>query len=103
MQKKINSNGQASENLEWVNEYFNKLQIIIQEGGILPDDTYNMDETGFRIRMGKDQLIVTRLATVRSGPDRGLFWRLLKRPDCTVQSFVRLDWTVPKDRTVRRQ
>ena len=45
----------------------------------------------------------TRLATVRSGPDCGLFWRLLKRPDCTVQSFVRLDWTVPKDRTVRRQ
>ena len=43
-----------------------------------------------------------RLATVRSGPDRGLFWRLLKRPDCTVQSFVGLDWTVPKDRTVRR-
>ena len=103
MQKKINSNRQASENLERVNEYFNKLQIIIQEGGILPDDTYNMDETGFRIRMGKDQLIVTRLATVRSGLDRGLFWRLLKRPDCTVQSFVRLDWTVPKDHTVRRQ
>ena len=42
-------------------------------------------------------LAVTRLATVRSGPDRGLFWRLLKRPDCTVQSFVGLDWTVPKD------
>ena len=46
--------------------------------------------------------VVTRLATVRSGPDRGLFWRLLKRLDCTVQSFVGLDWTVPKDRTVRR-
>ena len=45
--------------------------------------------------------IVSRLATVRSGLDRGLFWRLLKRLDCTVQSFVGLDWTVPKDRTVR--
>ena len=44
----------------------------------------------------------SRLATVRSGPDRGLFWRLLKRLDCTVQSFVGLDWTVPKDRTVQR-
>ena len=44
----------------------------------------------------------TRLATVRSGLDRGIFWRLLKRLDCTVQSFVGLDWTVPKDRTVRR-
>ena len=44
----------------------------------------------------------SRLATVWSGPDRSLFWRLLKRLDCTVQSFVGLDWTVPKDRTVRR-
>ena len=51
---------------------------------------------------GKMVGTTTRLATVRSGPDRGLFWRLLKRPDCTVQSFVGLDWTVPKDRTVRR-
>jgi site-specific DNA-cytosine methylase len=59
-QKKINSDRQASENLEQVNGYFNKLQTIIQEGGILPDDTYNMDETGFRIGMGKDQLIVTQ-------------------------------------------
>ena len=49
-----------------------------------------------------DKVTRNRLATVQSGPDRGLFWRLLKRLDCTVQSFVRLDWTVPKDRTVRR-
>ena len=48
-------------------------------------------------------MVQTRLATVRSGPDRGLFWRLLKRLDCMVQSFVGLDWTVPKDCTVRRQ
>ena len=46
---------------------------------------------------------ISRLATVQSSPVRGLFWRLLKRLDCTVQSFVGLDWTVPKDRTVRRQ
>jgi site-specific DNA-cytosine methylase len=59
-QKKINSDRQASENLEGVNGYFNKLQTIIQEGSILPDDIYNMDETGFRIGMGKDQLIVTK-------------------------------------------
>jgi hypothetical protein len=31
-QKKINSDRQASKNLEQVSEYFNKLQIIIQEG-----------------------------------------------------------------------
>ena len=53
-QKKINSDHQTSENLEQVNWYFNKLQTIIQEGGILPNDTCNMDETGFQIRMGKD-------------------------------------------------
>ena len=39
---------------------------------------------------------LNRLATVRSGPNHSLFWRLLKRLDCTVQSFVGLDWTVPK-------
>jgi hypothetical protein len=59
-QKKINSDHQASENLERVKEYFNRLQTIIQEEGILPDDIYNMDETGFRIGMGKDQLIITK-------------------------------------------
>ena len=46
---------------------------------------------------GSDNLeIVIRLAMVRSGPDRGLFWRLLKMPDCTVPKKVGLDWTVPK-------
>ena len=34
--------------------------MIIQEEGILPNDTYNMDETGFRIGIGKDQLIITK-------------------------------------------
>ena len=34
--------------------------MIIQEESILPDDTYNMDETDFQIGMGKDQLIITK-------------------------------------------
>jgi hypothetical protein len=35
-------------------------------------------------RTGKHRLVLCRLATVWSGPDRGLFWRPLKRLDCTV-------------------
>ena len=37
-----------------------KLKAVIIDHGILPESTWNMDETGFRIGMGKDQLIVTK-------------------------------------------
>ena len=67
-----------------------------------PPDLVNHD-AGKNFISKEFRQYTTRLATVRSGPDRGLFWRLLKRLDCTVQSFVGLDWTVPKDRTVRHQ
>ena len=55
----MNSDRQASEDLERVNTYFLFLTILIEEG-ILPEDIRNMDETGFRIGIGKDQIIVTR-------------------------------------------
>jgi hypothetical protein len=35
-----------------------------------------------------------RLATVRSGPDRGLFWRPLKIPDRMVQRIGTAVWTI---------
>ncbi|KJZ69918.1 hypothetical protein HIM_10703 [Hirsutella minnesotensis 3608] len=41
-------------------QYFQKLQKIIEEAGVVPEDIWNMDETGFRIGVGKDQLIVTK-------------------------------------------
>ncbi|KJZ68245.1 hypothetical protein HIM_12364 [Hirsutella minnesotensis 3608] len=58
-QKTLNADRAASEDLDQVVEYFQKLQKII-EIGIVPEDIWNMDETGFRIGVGKDQLMVTK-------------------------------------------
>lgn len=60
LQKKLHSDRQTSEDLSRVAEYFQKLSDVYQEEGILPQDIWNMDETGFRIGVGKDQLIVTK-------------------------------------------
>ncbi|KAM4067464.1 Tc5 transposase DNA-binding domain-containing protein [Hirsutella rhossiliensis] len=60
LQKKLHSERQASEDLTRVTHYFQNLQQVIQEKGIPPEDIWNMDETGFRIGVGKDQLIVTK-------------------------------------------
>ena len=60
LQKKLNADRQASEDVDRVAQYFQKLQQVIEQHGIPPDDIWNMDETGFRIGVGKDQLIVTK-------------------------------------------
>ncbi|KJZ68123.1 hypothetical protein HIM_12484 [Hirsutella minnesotensis 3608] len=61
-QKKLQAERQASEDLTRVHQYFETLQQVVQENGIPPEDIWNMDETGFRIGVGKDQLIVTKRA-----------------------------------------
>ncbi|KJK73638.1 hypothetical protein H634G_11103 [Metarhizium anisopliae BRIP 53293] len=60
LQKKLDSNRQASEDVTRVLQYYQQLQAVIEAHGIPPDDIWNMDETGFRIGIGKDQLIVTK-------------------------------------------
>jgi hypothetical protein len=60
LQKKLDSNRQASEDITRVTTYFQQLQEVIQTNGIPPDDIWNMDETGFRIGIGKDALIITK-------------------------------------------
>jgi hypothetical protein len=59
-QKKLDSDRQAAENIERVKEYFDKLGTVLAEGGFVPEDIWNMDETGFRIGEGKDQMVITR-------------------------------------------
>ncbi|KJZ68702.1 hypothetical protein HIM_11903 [Hirsutella minnesotensis 3608] len=59
-QKTLNADRAASEDFDRVVQYFQKLQKIIEEAGVVPEDIWNMDETGFRIGVGKDQLIVTK-------------------------------------------
>ncbi|KJZ70102.1 hypothetical protein HIM_10505 [Hirsutella minnesotensis 3608] len=58
--KVLDANRQASEDVEMLNEYFQKLRAVIEANGVVPDDIWNMDETGFQIGVGKDQLVVTR-------------------------------------------
>jgi hypothetical protein len=60
MQKKLHSDRQESEDIPRVNRYFIQLQAVLQNEGISPDDIWNMDETGFRIGVGKNQMIVTK-------------------------------------------
>ena len=40
-------------------EYFDKLQRLMVELGIQPDDMWNMDETGFRVGCAKARVVVT--------------------------------------------
>ena len=55
-QKVLNADREAAEIQEIIISWFEALQEIISAHGILPKDTWNMDETGFRIGVGKDQL-----------------------------------------------
>ena len=64
-QKVLDANRQAAENQEIITSWFEALQNVISTHGILPEDIWNMDETGFRIGVGKDQLVVTRRRKVR--------------------------------------
>ncbi|OWT42563.1 DDE superfamily endonuclease domain-containing protein [Pochonia chlamydosporia 170] len=59
-QKTLDSNRQVAEDIDKVNQYFQRLREIIETHGITPEDIWNMDETGFQLGVGKDQLIVTK-------------------------------------------
>lgn len=50
----------AAEELERVQEYFQKLKAQVEEGGLQPQDIWNMDETGFRLGVGSNDVIVTK-------------------------------------------
>ena len=60
LQKKIQMDRQTAEQPQRMLEYFNRLRKAIEDEGIQPTDIWNMDETGFRIGAGKDQLVVTK-------------------------------------------
>lgn len=54
----MDMNRQKAENKDIVLEWYNMLQKVITDEGIVPDDIWNMDETGFRIGIGKSAAIV---------------------------------------------
>ena len=59
-QRKIAADRQAAENVPIVNQYFQLLREAIQKHGVHQDDIWNMDETGFRIGVGKNAFVVTK-------------------------------------------
>ena len=59
-QKTLDSERKQAENLEGITEYYQKLHDIITNEAIQPTDIWNMDETGFCIGVGRDQMVVTR-------------------------------------------
>src|SRR5207247_1515194 len=64
-QKVLDAERQHSENKEVAIAWFSKLKAICTEEGIHPEDIWNMDETGFQIGVGKDQLVVTKRRRAR--------------------------------------
>ncbi|KAJ3479083.1 hypothetical protein NLG97_g8409 [Lecanicillium saksenae] len=59
-QRVIESQRKAAEDPNVINKYFQQLREVIDDEGIQPADIWNMDESGFRIGAGKDQLIITK-------------------------------------------
>ncbi|KFG81468.1 transposase [Metarhizium anisopliae] len=51
---------QNAETIRNVTTYFEQLYDCITDYGIVESDIWNMDETGFRIGMGKSRMVVTR-------------------------------------------
>jgi len=55
----LDVNRKTSHDPELLQEWFDQFKKIKEEKGILDTDTYNFDETGFRIGIGREQWIVT--------------------------------------------
>lgn len=51
---------QDAENPKVILEWYNMLEDVIKESGVVFQDIFNMDETGFLLGKGKDQLCITR-------------------------------------------
>jgi hypothetical protein len=59
-QKTLDKERQEAEDIEVITKWYRLLKETIDEHGIQPADIWNMDETGFCIGVGKDQMVVTR-------------------------------------------
>ena len=50
----------AAENTENVLQWFGELEFVLEHYGILPEDIWKIDETGFRISFANSEFVVTR-------------------------------------------
>ncbi|KDN61366.1 putative transposase [Colletotrichum sublineola] len=58
--KVLDAARQHAENVESFQAYFEQLKEAVEKYGIQEEDIWNMDETGFCIGVGKDQMVITR-------------------------------------------
>jgi hypothetical protein len=61
--KTLAAERKAVHNKEDFEAYFRDFWYVITEFGVLQDDIYNMDETGFRIRCLGERIVITHTAT----------------------------------------
>jgi len=51
--------------IEGLEKWFRKLRTLREEYGIVDEDIHNMDETGFRISVGRRHKVITKMTTKR--------------------------------------
>lgn len=56
----------VAESIEIITKWLKKYKQICEEFGILPEDQWNGDESGFRVGMGKDEFVYTLLRDLKS-------------------------------------
>lgn len=61
-QKPLDLNRQLAHEPEKIQRWFNNLEKLIADEGIVKEDFYNYDESGFMIGYGRDQFILTKHA-----------------------------------------
>lgn len=59
-QRAMEKDRKKAENHASIDSWYTELQEAMQDHGILPNDLWNMNETGFRIRIGRDEMVITR-------------------------------------------
>ena len=74
----------AANKVETYQHHFDELERVIDEFGIQPGDTYNMDETGVRMGIGGSQWVVT----MRIGEDAAQSASNTNRESCTLIECV---------------
>jgi hypothetical protein len=71
-QKPLAATRKNTHNPEDIQKWYNKLEAVIKSWGVQNEDIYNMDETGFRIGVGRAHEVITRVTSKRrylSDPD----------------------------------
>ncbi|EED11542.1 conserved hypothetical protein [Talaromyces stipitatus ATCC 10500] len=90
--RKYNYEGAKCEDPKIIQEYFDRVREVILEYGILPEDIYNFDETGFAMELCATAKVIT-------GSDRYARPKLLQRGDrewvTAIEAVNSTGWALP--------